>query len=151
MTTKNESILQGLAEGGLRAAIGSTERVLGFMRGVYRSLTGREAPARVPETPTGLQPAVPVELSVTPEFIVCLEDGKRFKMLKGHLRAAYGLSPDEYRRKWGLPADYPMVAPNYRNKRARMARDMGLGHMRSKAAAKGSERRKSAERSKRAA
>lgn len=135
MTTKNESILQGLAAGGLRAAIGSTERVLGGLRAAYRSLTGREAPARVPETPTGLQPAVPVELSVTPDYVVCLEDGKRFKMLKGHLRAAYGLSPDEYRRKWGLPADYPMVAPNYRSKRARMAKDMGLGHMRRRKAA----------------
>ena len=135
MTNKNESVLQGLAAGGLRLVIGSTERVLGAMRGTYRALTGREAPARVPETPTGLKPALPVELSVTPDYIVCLEDGKRFKMLKGHLRAAYGLSPDEYRRKWGLPADYPMVAPNYRDKRARMAKDMGLGHMRTKPAA----------------
>jgi len=144
MTTKKENVLQGLVAGGLRAVIGSTERVLGTMRGAYRSLTGREAPARVPETPTGLKPALPVELSVTPDYIVCLEDGKRFKMLKGHLRAAYGLSPEEYRRKWGLPTDYPMVAPNYRNKRARMAKDMGLGHMRRKAVAKAAEGNKRA-------
>lgn len=136
MTTKKETFLQGLAAGGLRAAIGTTERVLGVMRATYRMVTGREAPARVPETPTGLNPAVPVELSVSPDYIVCLEDGKRFKMLKGHLRAAYGLSPEEYRAKWGLPADYPMVAPNYREKRARMAKDMGLGHMRGKASAR---------------
>ncbi|UCH74479.1 MAG: MucR family transcriptional regulator [Rhodospirillales bacterium] len=134
MKTKKETFLQGLAEVGLRAAIGSTERVLGAMRTTYRAVTGREAPARVAETPTGLKPAVPVELSVAPDYIVCLEDGKRFKMLKGHLRAAYGLSPEEYRAKWGLPADYPMVAPSYRAKRARMAKDMGLGHMRGRPA-----------------
>jgi predicted transcriptional regulator len=134
MTSKPKTFLQGLAAVGLRTAIGSTERVLGAMRGTYRLLTGREAPAHVPETRTGLKPAVPVELSVSPDYIVCLEDGKRFKMLKGHLRAAYGLSPEEYRAKWGLPPDYPMVAPNYRDKRARMAKDMGLGHMRGRAA-----------------
>ena len=133
MNSKKQTFLQGLTAGGLRAAIASTERVLGFMRASYRTVTGREAPAHVPETPTGLKPAVPVELSVSPDYIVCLEDGKRFKMLKGHLRAAYGLSPEEYRAKWGLP-DYPMVAPNYREKRARMAKDMGLGHMRGRAA-----------------
>lgn len=135
MSTKKEKFLQGIAASGLRVAIGTTERVLGAMRSSYRAVTGREAPARVAETRTGLQPAVPVELSVSPDYIVCLEDGKRFKMLKGHLRAAYGLSPDEYRAKWGLPPDYPMVAPNYREKRARMAKDMGLGHMRGRAAA----------------
>lgn len=135
MTSKKQTFLQGFVAGGLRAAIGSTERILGLMRASYRAVTGREAPARMPESPTGLKPAVPVELSVSPDYIVCLEDGKRFKMLKGHLRAAYGLSPEEYRAKWGLPADYPMVAPNYRKKRARMAKDMGLGHMRRRAAA----------------
>ena len=134
MTSKNQTFLQGLAAGGLRVAIGSTERVLSAMRATYRAVTGREAPAHVPETRTGLKPAVPVELSVSPDYIVCLEDGKRFKMLKGHLRAAFGLSPEEYRAKWGLPADYPMVAPNYRDKRARMAKDMGLGHLRSRSA-----------------
>lgn len=134
MNTKKETFLQGLAEGGLRAAIGTTERVLGAMRATYRAVTGHEAPAHVAETVTGLKPAVPVELSVSPDYIVCLEDGKRFKMLKGHLRAAYGLSPDEYRAKWGLPPDYPMVAPKYREKRARMAKDMGLGHMRGRGA-----------------
>jgi len=134
MNIKKESFLQGLAESSLRGAIGLMERVLAAMRASYRAVTGREAPAHVAETVTGLKPAVPVELSVSPDYIVCLEDGKRFKMLKGHLRAAYGLSPDEYRAKWGLPADYPMVAPKYREKRIRMAKDMGLGHMRRKAA-----------------
>jgi predicted transcriptional regulator len=73
------------------------------------------------------KPAVSVRRSVTPEYIVCLEDGKQLKMLKRHLRAAYGLTPDEYRLKWGLPADYPMVAPNYAKQRSTFAKQIGLG------------------------
>jgi len=120
----------GLVANGLGMAIHATERALGSLRATYRSLTGREAPVGPPPGAIGRQPAVPIEMSVTPDYIVCLEDGRRFKMLKGHLRASYQMSPEEYREKWGLPADYPMVAPNYREKRVRMARDMGLGHMR---------------------
>jgi predicted transcriptional regulator len=74
-----------------------------------------------------LKPAVPVRRSITPEYLVCLEDGKKLKMLKRHLRAAYGLTPDDYRAKWGLPADYPMVAPNYANQRSEFAKKIGLG------------------------
>lgn len=111
-------------------AIRATERALGSLRTAYRSLTGREAPVHATPAAHGQQPAVPIEMSVTPDYIVCLEDGRRFKMLKGHLRASYDMSPEEYREKWGLPVDYPMVAPNYREKRIRMARDMGLGHLR---------------------
>jgi predicted transcriptional regulator len=95
-----------------------------------RERVGCEAPVRPLASATGQLPAVPIEMSVMPDYIVCLEDGRRFKMLKGHLRASYQLSPEDYRKKWGLPADYPMVAPNYRKKRVRMALDMGLGHMR---------------------
>ena len=73
------------------------------------------------------QPAVPVKKSVTPDYIVCLEDGKKLKMLKRHLRAAYDLSPEEYRAKWNLPADYPMVAPNYAKQRSNFAKQIGLG------------------------
>jgi predicted transcriptional regulator len=73
------------------------------------------------------KPAVSVRRSVTPEYIVCLEDGKQLKMLKRHLRAAYGLTPDEYRLKWRLPADYPMVAPNYAKQRSAVAKQIGLG------------------------
>lgn len=73
------------------------------------------------------QPAVPVKKSVTPEHIVCLEDGKKLKMLKRHLKTAYDMSPEEYRERWGLPADYPMVAPNYAKQRSRLAKDIGLG------------------------
>ena len=79
------------------------------------------------------KPAVSVRRSVTPDYIVCLEDGKKLKMLKRHLRTAYGLSPEEYRAKWGLPADYPMVAPNYSAQRSAFAKKIGLGRKRSKA------------------
>lgn len=75
----------------------------------------------------GQKPAVPVNKSITSSYIVCLEDGKMFKSLKRHLRARFGLSPRQYREKWGLPADYPMVAPDYSKKRSTLARDSKLG------------------------
>ena len=74
-----------------------------------------------------LKPAVPVRRSITPEYLVCLEDGKKLKMLKRHLRSTYNLSPDEYRAKWGLPPDYPMVAPKYAEQRSAFAKKIGLG------------------------
>jgi predicted transcriptional regulator len=74
-----------------------------------------------------LKPAVPVRKSVAADFIICLEDGKKFKSLKRHLRTHFNLSPDDYREKWGLPADYPMVAPNYSATRSKLAKDIGLG------------------------
>jgi predicted transcriptional regulator len=83
--------------------------------------------------PEPLKPAVSVRKSVTPDYIVCLEDGKTFKSLKRHLRTRYGLSPEEYRQKWGLASDYPMVAPNYAQARSNLAREMGLGQKRSRA------------------
>lgn len=73
------------------------------------------------------EPAVPVKDSVTPAYVVCLEDGKKLKMLKRYLRTHYDLSPEDYRRKWGLPADYPMTAPDYAKTRSQLARDIGLG------------------------
>ncbi len=73
------------------------------------------------------QPAVPIKRSVTPDYIICLEDGKKLKMLKRHLKTAYNMTPEEYRERWGLPADYPMVAPNYARQRSRLAKDIGLG------------------------
>lgn len=78
------------------------------------------------------KPAIPVKKSVTPEYIVCLEDGKKFKSLKRHLRTQYNMSPEDYREKWGLPADYPMVAPNYAQARSQLAKKMGLGQQRRK-------------------
>ena len=79
-----------------------------------------------------LKPAVPVKKSVAADYIICLEDGKKFKSLKRHLRTHYNLSPEEYREKWGLPPDYPMVAPNYANARSQLAKKMGLGTRREK-------------------
>lgn len=80
-----------------------------------------------------LKPAVPLKKSVSPEFIVCLEDGKKFKSLKRHLRTQYNMTPEQYREKWGLPADYPMVAPNYAAARSALAKQMGLGQQRRRA------------------
>ena len=76
------------------------------------------------------KPAVSVKKSMTPDYLICLEDGKRFKSLKRHLRTQYGMSPEQYREKWGLPADYPMVAPNYAVARSALAKKMGLGQQR---------------------
>ncbi len=82
-----------------------------------------------------LVPAVNPKKSVTPDFLICLEDGKRFKSLKRHLRTRYNMSPEEYRAKWGLAADYPMVAPSYAQKRSNLAKSMGLGQKKAAAAA----------------
>ncbi len=96
-----------------------------IIRDVYETLSNvgtlRE---REPERPS---PAVPIKKSVTPEFIVCLEDGKKLKMLKRHLKTAYDMSPEDYRERWGLAADYPMVAPNYAKQRSKLAKQIGLG------------------------
>lgn len=73
------------------------------------------------------QPAVPIKKSITPDYLICLEDGKKLKMLKRHLKTAYDMTPEEYRERWGLPADYPMVAPNYAEQRSKLAKDIGLG------------------------
>ena len=92
---------------------------------VYSSLAGLGvAPAAPAEKPV---PAVPVRSSIKPDYIICLEDGKKLKMLKRHLMTAFGMTPDEYRTKWGLPADYPMVAPNYAETRRTLAKAIGLG------------------------
>jgi predicted transcriptional regulator len=81
------------------------------------------------------QPAVPVKKSVTDEHIVCLEDGKKLKMLKRHLKTSFNMTPEQYRERWNLPADYPMVAPNYAKQRSMLAKDIGLGRRRLKEAA----------------
>jgi predicted transcriptional regulator len=81
------------------------------------------------DTGPNKKPAVSIKNSITDEFLICLEDGKKFKSLKRHLRSKYGLSPEEYREKWGLPYDYPMVAPSYARKRSALAKEMGLGKL----------------------
>ena len=98
---------------------------------VYSSLAtqGPEEPKEQQEKPV---PAVPIKRSVMPDYIVCLEDGKKFKSLKRHLRTQYNMTPEQYREKWGLPVDYPMVAPNYAKARSELAKEMGLGQQRRK-------------------
>ncbi|MEH0074825.1 MULTISPECIES: MucR family transcriptional regulator [Pannonibacter] len=96
---------------------------------VYGALQ-RTSGAQVEPEPEPLKPAVPVKKSVMPDYIICLEDGKKFKSLKRHLRTHYDMTPEEYREKWDLPADYPMVAPNYAAARSELAKKMGLGQQR---------------------
>jgi predicted transcriptional regulator len=108
--------------------LGSTDvpEVIGTVYTSLARLNGGK-PAPVIET---LKPAVPIKRSVMPDYIVCLEDGKKLKMLKRHLRTAYGLSPEQYRAKWGLSPDYPIVAPNYAAQRSAFAKKIGLGRKR---------------------
>src|SRR3954464_5630498 len=94
---------------------------------LLRVSTGRTEPPQEPA-----KPAVPVKKSMTADFLICLEDGKRFKSLKRHLRTQYSMTPEQYREKWGLPADYPMVAPNYAVARSQLAKKMGLGQQQRK-------------------
>lgn len=96
---------------------------------IYTALK-RVSDGQGPNAADSAKPAVPIKRSVTPEYIVCLEDGLKFKSLKRHLRTRYNLTPDQYREKYNLPADYPMVAPNYAATRSKLAKDMGLGQQR---------------------
>jgi predicted transcriptional regulator len=110
----------------------AAEELPGLIQQVYHALTGStagSAPAQVrPPVPAERpKPAVPISKSVFAEFIVCLEDGKKLKMLKRHLQTAYGMSPEQYRAKWGLDSNYPMVAPEYAKKRSSLAKAIGLG------------------------
>jgi len=97
---------------------------------VRQSLASLGQPQEQAEPPVDLKPAVSIKKSVKPEYIICLEDGKKLKMLKRHLASSYGMTPDEYRAKWNLPADYPMVAPNYAKQRSDLALKLGLGRSR---------------------
>ena len=102
----------------------TTEALPALIKSVHAALTNMgSAPAEAPRA----EPAVPIKKSVFPDYIVCLEDGKKLKMLKRHLQTAYGMTPDQYRAKWGLPANYPLVAPNYAEHRSTLAKSIGLG------------------------
>jgi predicted transcriptional regulator len=104
-----------------------------IIQSVHRALagvTGGEQPVEAAPK----EPAVPVKKSITPDYLVCLEDGRKFKSLKRHLRTKYNMSPEDYRAKWNLPKDYPMVAPNYARARSDLAKQMGLGQGGRKAA-----------------
>ncbi|MEM8787791.1 MAG: MucR family transcriptional regulator [Pseudomonadota bacterium] len=101
------------------------QQVTDMLRSVYDTMTQLSEPSA--DEPEQLVPAVPIKKSVTNDYIICLEDGKELKMLKRHLWAAYGMTPEEYREKWGLKPDYPMVAPSYSMKRKDLAKKNGLG------------------------
>jgi len=131
--SKNPSTLADLTAGIVSAYVRRNPLAAGelpmVIAGVHRALAGlgRRPPAGLP--PAGRPPAVPVAHSVRPDYIVCLEDGRKMKMLKRHLRRVYDLSPEDYRERWGLPPDYPMIAPRLAALRSRLARETGLGHV----------------------
>jgi predicted transcriptional regulator len=102
----------------------SPDALTALIQEVYRTLSGVGKEPAQPERP---QPAVPIKKSVFPDHIICLEDGKKLKMLKRHLKTAYNMSPEQYRERWGLAPDYPMVAPNYARHRSSLAKKIGLG------------------------
>ena len=105
-----------------------------FIHSVHGALVGlATGQVTAAEAAPRKEPAVPIKKSVTPDFMICLENGKKFKSLKRHLRTAYSMSPEEYRAKWGLPSTYPMVAPNYAKTRSELALKFGLGQKRPKA------------------
>ena len=110
------------------AHVGNNSIALGDMpqliQDVYKTLAIVGTTPAVPERP---KPVVPIKKSVFPDYVVCLEDGKKLKMLKRHLKTAYNMTPDEYRGRWGLPPEYPMVAPNYAKHRSALAKKIGLG------------------------
>jgi predicted transcriptional regulator len=122
---QNVAYATGIVSAYVRNNTLDTNELPELIRSVHAALVSLSKPAD--DEPEPLKPAVPVKKSVFKEHIVCLEDGQKFKSLKRHLRSKYGLSPDEYRQKWGLPPDYPMVAPGYSEKRSKLAKKMGLG------------------------
>lgn len=104
----------------------------GLINDVFMALENVGAPY-VETAAEPSKPAISIKKSVQPDYLICLEDGKKFKSLKRHLRTMYNISPEQYREKWGLPSDYPMVAPNYAAARSRLAKEMGLGQQRKRA------------------
>jgi predicted transcriptional regulator len=138
MTTDEKSNVSSESVLGMAANIVSSyvshnalpaDQIPELIKTVYTSLNDVQSPSA--ETVEEAQkPAVSVRRSITPDFIICLEDGKKLKMLKRHLRTTYGMSPEDYRAKWNLPSDYPMVAPNYAKQRSEFAKKIGLGRKR---------------------
>ena len=117
----------------------STSDLPGLIQSVHRALSGISTGAETVDV-APKEPAVPVRRSITPDHLVCLEDGRKFKSLKRHLRTKYNMSPEDYRAKWGLAKDYPMVAPNYAKARSELAKQMGLGQGGRQAARAGAKR-----------
>lgn len=138
METKNNEIV-GLAAGIVAAYVGNNPvpvtNLPNLINEVYRALSGAvDMGGEKSAEDSDLRPAVPVKRSIHPDYLICLEDGKKFKSLKRHLRTHYDLTPEQYREKWNLPSDYPMVAPNYAEARSNLAKQMGLGRSRREAA-----------------
>jgi predicted transcriptional regulator len=111
----------------------STSEISSLINDVYKTLSTIGETVEEEDKP---EPFVAIRKSVHPDYIICLEDGKKLKMLKRHLKTSYDMTPDEYRERWGLPADYPMVAPNYAEQRRNLAKKIGLGTRRKKAKSK---------------
>ena len=122
MTTKVVSAYVG------HNSVGETQ-IPEVIKSVYASLAGLDGHTEL-GAKAKQKPAVPIKKSITDDYVICLEDGKKFKMLKRHLRTTYGLSPEDYRARWGLGSDYPMVAPNYAKWRSAFAKQIGLGKRR---------------------
>jgi predicted transcriptional regulator len=108
----------------------SSGDIASLISDIHSALVRVSAGQDIPVVLEPAKPAVPIKKSITNDYIICLEDGKKFKSLKRHLRTAYNMSPEQYREKWGLPQDYPMVAPNYAEARSQLAKQMGLGQKR---------------------
>lgn len=125
LPAQNVAYATGIVSAYVRNNTLDTADLPNLIRSVHAALEGLSRGGEAEPEP--LKPAVPVKRSVFKDYIICLEDGQKFKSLKRHLRAKYGLSPEEYRAKWGLPTDYPMVAPGYSEKRSKLAKKMGLG------------------------
>ncbi len=128
-TINNNDELLGLTTDIVSAHVANNTLAVGevstLIEEVYKSLCAVGEKAR--QDARALEPAVPISKSVTPDHIICLEDGKKLKMLKRHLKSRYDMTPERYRERWGLPHDYPMVAPNYAKKRRALAKEIGLG------------------------
>ena len=128
--TKETSAVLGLCANIVAAYVSNNPvpaaELPGMIRNIHATISGL-SPGGSQIAAASQKPAVPVRRSVTPDHVVCLEDGKKLKMLKRYLRTTYDMSPEQYRAKWGLPADYPMVAPNYSVKRSEFAKKIGLG------------------------
>ncbi len=132
-TVDNADMLMGLTAEVVAAYVSKNSLPVGDLPGLILDVHSALGQAGVPVPPPQVEkpkPAVSVKRSVTDDYIICLEDGKKFKSLKRHLMTHYNMSPEEYREKWDLPADYPMVAPNYAAARSRLAKQMGLGYTR---------------------
>lgn len=128
--TENKPDLLAMAADIVSAHVSKTatppDEIPALIQRVHKALLDTQTGAAASTTPRPA-PAVPIKKSITNDYIVCLEDGKKLKMLKRHLKAAYNLTPEQYRERWALPADYPMTAPNYAKKRSQLAKESGLG------------------------